>query len=98
MAHGAGHDFLRSVPTADLAHGRDHFAPEPPTGVELVPGHVAGLRRELGLGSYRTAWLMLQKLRQAMVRIQREPLQGTVQVDETYQPVVKVALDSDGIV
>ena len=44
----------------------------------------AGLRRELGLGSYRTAWLMLQKLRQAMVRIQREPLQGTVQVDETY--------------
>jgi transposase-like protein len=44
----------------------------------------AGLQRELGLGSYRTAWLMLQKLRQAMVRIQRERLQGVVQVDETY--------------
>jgi transposase-like protein len=44
----------------------------------------AGLQRELGLGSYRTAWLMLQKLRQAMVRAQREPLRGTVQVDETY--------------
>ena len=25
-----------------------------------------GLQRELGLGSYQTAWLMLQKLRQAM--------------------------------
>jgi transposase-like protein len=44
----------------------------------------AGLQRELGLGSYRTAWLMLQKLRQAMVRLQRERLQGVVQVDETY--------------
>jgi transposase-like protein len=44
----------------------------------------AGLQRELGLGSYRTAWMMLQKLRQAMVRVQRERLQGTVQVDETY--------------
>lgn len=44
----------------------------------------AGLQRELGLGSYRTAWLMLQKLRQAMVRVQREHLQGAVQVDETY--------------
>ena len=44
----------------------------------------AGLQRELGLGSYRTAWLMLQKLRQAMVRIGRESLQGPVEVDETY--------------
>jgi len=44
----------------------------------------AGLQRELGLGSYRTAWLMLQKLRQAMVRVGREPLQGSVEVDEAY--------------
>jgi transposase-like protein len=44
----------------------------------------AGLQRELGLGSYRTAWLMLQKLRQAMVCIGREPLRGPVEVDETY--------------
>ena len=27
-----------------------------------------GLQRVLGLGSYKTAWLMLHKLRQAMVR------------------------------
>lgn len=44
----------------------------------------AGLQRELGLGSYRTAWLMLQKLRQAMVRLGRDSLHGSVEVDETY--------------
>jgi transposase-like protein len=44
----------------------------------------AGLQRELGLGSYRTAWLMLQKLRQAMVRLGREALRGGVEVDETF--------------
>lgn len=43
-----------------------------------------GLQRELGLGSYRTAWLLLQKLRQAMVRLGRDPLCGAVEVDETY--------------
>lgn len=43
-----------------------------------------GLQRELGLGSYKTAWLMLQKLRDAMVRIGRDKLTGTVEVDETY--------------
>lgn len=43
-----------------------------------------GLQRELGLGSYKTAWLMLQKLRHAMVRVGREQLTGTVEVDETY--------------
>ena len=43
-----------------------------------------GLERALGLGSYKTAWLMLQKLRQAMVRIGRDTLTGTVEVDETY--------------
>ena len=43
-----------------------------------------GLQRELGLGSYKTAWLMLQKLRDAMVRVGRDKLTGTVEVDETY--------------
>jgi len=43
-----------------------------------------GLQRVLGLGSYRTAWLMLHKLRQAMVRPGREKLRGEVEVDETY--------------
>lgn len=43
-----------------------------------------GLQRVLGLGSYKTAWALLHKLRRAMVRPGREPLRGVVEVDETY--------------
>jgi transposase-like protein len=43
-----------------------------------------GLQRVLGLGSYRTAWALLHKLRRAMVRPGRERLRGVVEVDETY--------------
>lgn len=42
-----------------------------------------GLQRVLGLGSYQTAWSMLHRLRRAMVRHDREPLSGVVEVDET---------------
>ena len=43
-----------------------------------------GLQRVLGWGSYQTAWTILHKLRRAMVRLEREPLAGPVEVDETY--------------
>ena len=43
-----------------------------------------GLQRVLGLGSYKTAWAMLHKLRRAMVRPGRDPLAGFVEVDEAY--------------
>ena len=43
-----------------------------------------GLQRLLGLGSYRTAWTWLHKLRRAMVRPGRDRLSGTVEVDETF--------------
>jgi transposase-like protein len=43
-----------------------------------------GLQRILGLGSYRTAWMLLHKLRRAMVRPERDRLQGVVEVDETF--------------
>ena len=43
-----------------------------------------GLQRILGLGSYRTAWTWLHKLRVAMVRPGRERLSGSVEADETY--------------
>ena len=43
-----------------------------------------GLQRVLGLGSYKTAWAMLHKLRRAMVRPGRERLSGSVEADETY--------------
>ena len=43
-----------------------------------------GLQRVLGLGSYRTAWTWMHKLRVAMVRPGRDRLAGTVEVDESY--------------
>lgn len=43
-----------------------------------------GLQRVLGLGSYRTAWTLLHKLRRAMVRPGRDRLRGLVEVDEIY--------------
>jgi transposase-like protein len=43
-----------------------------------------GLQRVLGLGSYKTAWTWLHKLRRAMVRPGRDRLSGCVEVDETF--------------
>lgn len=43
-----------------------------------------GVQRVLGLGSYKTAWSLLHKLRRAMVRPDRERLHGVVEVDEAY--------------
>lgn len=43
-----------------------------------------GLQRVLGFGSYQTAWAWLHKLRRAMVRPERDLLDGLVEVDETY--------------
>ncbi len=43
-----------------------------------------GLQRVLGLGSYKTAWTWLHKLRRAMVRPGRDRLTGAVEVDEIY--------------
>lgn len=43
-----------------------------------------GLQQALGLGSYRTAWSCLQKLRRAMVRPGRERLTEEVEVDEIF--------------
>lgn len=42
-----------------------------------------GLQRLLGLSSYKTAWIMLHKLRRAMIRPGREQLSGDVEVDGT---------------
>ena len=43
-----------------------------------------GLQRVLGLGSYKTAWTWLHKLRRAMVRPGRDRLTGRIEVDETF--------------
>lgn len=42
------------------------------------------LQRSLEIGSYVTAWAMLHRLRQVLVRPGRDRLTGTVEVDETY--------------
>jgi hypothetical protein len=43
-----------------------------------------GLQQILGIGSYRTAWTWLHKIKKAMVRADRTKLSGMVEVDEAY--------------
>jgi transposase-like protein/predicted RNA-binding Zn-ribbon protein involved in translation (DUF1610 family) len=55
----------------------------------LVATHHRGisakqLQRQLGLSRYETAWLILQKLRRAMVAPEREPLKREVEIDEFF--------------
>ena len=45
------------------------------------------LQKQLGLGSYKSAWLLCAKLRRAMVAPGRAPLAGLVEVDETVLPL-----------
>jgi transposase-like protein len=42
------------------------------------------LKRQMGFGSYQTAWSWLHKIRRAMVRPERAPLAARVEADETY--------------
>ena len=42
------------------------------------------LQRQLGLKRYETAWMMLHKLRRAMVAPERAPLTGLIEVDDAY--------------
>jgi transposase-like protein len=42
------------------------------------------LQSELGLGSYKTAWLLQHRLRRAMVAPGRSKLSGEIEVDETF--------------
>jgi len=55
----------------------------------LVATHTPGisavqLQRQLDLTRYETAWVMLQKLRRAMVRPERDRITGMVEVDDAY--------------
>ena len=43
-----------------------------------------GLQKNLGIGSYRTAWLLLHKIRNSMIHADRSLLQGDVEVDEVF--------------
>ena len=55
----------------------------------LVATHHPGisakqLQRQLGLSRYETAWLILQKLRRAMIAPERGLLTGEVEIDEFF--------------
>jgi hypothetical protein len=41
------------------------------------------LQRQMGFGSYQTAWSWLHKIRKAMIRPDRQPLRDRVEADET---------------
>lgn len=67
----------------------------------MVATHTNGmsalqLQPKLGLGSYKTAWLLLHKLRRAMVNPDRSALSGTIQVDETNVMYRKKSDPPDG--
>ncbi len=58
----------------------------------IVTSHSNGisalqLQAQLGFGSYKTAWLLLHKLRRAMVDPDRSLLEDLVEVDETDIPL-----------
>jgi transposase-like protein len=50
------------------------------------------LQRQLALRRYETAWMLLHKFRRAMVNLTREPLQGEVEVDDTWVGGTQVGL------
>ncbi len=61
----------------------------------------AQLQRELALGSYRTAWFMAHRIREAMIDVDNTPLGGegkVVEADETYygKPAISPTLRTDG--
>lgn len=82
-------------------HARQQAAPEPVVSRQLpdgdpfeqpAPAQAGGisalqLQAQLGLGSYRTAWMLTAKLRRAMVAPNRNPLAGLVEVDESSLPL-----------
>ena len=60
--------------------------------IHLLTSHSNGISAEqaqaqLGIGSYKTAWLLLHKLRRAMVNPERTLLAGLVEVGETEVPL-----------
>ena len=95
LASIAGASRLPTLSKADLGAGGNRV---PPHALALrlwflaaweltsqkYGANALGLQRVLGLGSYKTAWVWLHKLRRAMVRPDRDQLSGVVQVDESY--------------
>ena len=86
---------MRPVSAPDFADIWNHSSPHEDSADPLVLGGISddhgqawrtcpALQRQLGLCCYETAWMMLHKLRRAMVNAAREPLRGEVEVDDTW--------------
>lgn len=81
-----------SVTAGTIMHGSHLTLKTWFTAIHIVTSHSNGisalqLQAQLGLGSYKSAWLLLQKLRRAMVDPERSLLEGVVEIDETELPL-----------
>ena len=96
-AQKSTHLRVRRLPPADLGDGRTilHASKLPLTvwfwAAYLMATHSNGisalqLQKQLGIGSYRSAWLLAHKLRASMVDPERNPLSGLVEIDEASLP------------
>lgn len=47
------------------------------------------IQRTLGIGSYKTAWYLCHRIRAAMAEVDKQMLDGTIEMDETYIGGVK---------
>ena len=87
---------MRKMPTSSFIDIRDHSSPNEDSTDPLVSlaaylmttdkrgVSALLLQRQLGISRYETVWMMLHKLRRAMVNASREPLRGEVEVDDTW--------------
>lgn len=85
---------VRLVPPADLGHLGHGARPDPNPVLTCVPRGVPGrddaghecrrARPPVGVARHATDWLLLPKMRRAMVATLAEPLTGTVEADEAW--------------
>jgi transposase-like protein len=54
-------------------------------------------QRDAGLGSYKTAWMLLHKVRSTLAHHSRFPLEGDVEADETYIGGYRPGLNGRGV-
>ena len=83
----------RRLPPADLGDPARQQAAAPVWfwAAYLMATHSNGisalqLQKQLGIGSYRSAWLLAHKLRASMVDPERNSLSGLVEIDEASLP------------
>jgi hypothetical protein len=72
------------------AHAAAHMVLGGPPVATHDPGISAKqLQRRLGLSRYETAWLILQKLRRAMIAPERGLLTGEVEIESSFSEAMK---------